>query len=120
MNTYTVPGEPVAKPRMTRQDKWIQRPKVVKYRGYADRVRLFCKGRCGGRIRMVFYMPLPNSYSKKKKAEMAGTPHLGTPDCDNMIKGVCDALMGDDRGIWYIEAAKYWEDAEGPRTVISY
>jgi len=35
----TVPGNPVGKPRMTRKDKWAQRPCVLRYREWADRAR---------------------------------------------------------------------------------
>ena len=31
---------PVAKPRMTQSDKWRERPAVVKYRAFADELRL--------------------------------------------------------------------------------
>ena len=37
--TFTVPGIPRPKPRMTRRDQWKQRPIVVNYRDYADRIR---------------------------------------------------------------------------------
>lgn len=31
--------EPVAKPRMTKKDKWAKRPCVMKYRAYKDMLR---------------------------------------------------------------------------------
>ena len=36
----TVPGTPIGKPRMTRRDKWKERPCVMQYRSWCDMVRL--------------------------------------------------------------------------------
>lgn len=45
-------------------------------------------------VNMRFIMPIPQSWSKKKKAEMAGKPHGSKPDSDNLIKGLFDAVNG--------------------------
>jgi uncharacterized cupin superfamily protein len=36
---FTIPGNPVGKPRMTQRDKWAKRPAVLRYREWADRAR---------------------------------------------------------------------------------
>lgn len=59
-------------------------------------------------------MPMPKSWSKKKRAEMNGRPHTSTPDLDNILKLVCDgALNGivieDDRQIFRLDGVqKTW------------
>lgn len=91
---------PVAKPRMTRSDKWKQRPCVMRYRAFADELRLKVgKGFDVNYYEIVFTMPMPESWSKKKKKEMDGTCHVQKPDIDNLLKSVLDALYGDDSHI---------------------
>jgi Holliday junction resolvase RusA-like endonuclease len=119
MTTYIVPGTPIPKPRQTRRDVWMKRMCVIQYRDYADRIRAHCKGKCSGEIRILFYMPIPATYSKKQHSELPGTEHQVKPDCDNMIKGVIDALTDNDSHVYYIEAAKYWADSKGARTEIT-
>jgi Holliday junction resolvase RusA-like endonuclease len=92
--------DPVPKPRMTRADKWKQRPSVMRYRAFADEWRLkvprdYDLNGCN----IQFTIGMPKSWSKKKKREMEGEPHTQTPDLDNLLKAVCDAHMGDDSGI---------------------
>ncbi len=45
-------------------------------------------------VNMVFYMPIPESWSKTRKAEAAGTSHYKKPDLDNLAKAVMDGLNG--------------------------
>ena len=40
---YEILVTPNTKPRMTRADKWKQRPCVVQYRTFKDTLRLECK-----------------------------------------------------------------------------
>lgn len=63
-------------------------------------------------LRLEFYMPIPVSYSKKKKELLNGMFHFKKPDLSNLIKFVEDALNGiiwmDDRIITSINASKYY------------
>ena len=45
-------------------------------------------------VRIEVVMPLLKSWSKKKRAEMIGAPHVKRPDADNLQKLVMDALQG--------------------------
>lgn len=116
-----VPGDPVAKPRQTRSDKWKERPCVVRYRQWADKAREAAGivPAAAQRADILIYLPLPQSLSQKKRAEMAGTPHTVKPDIDNLIKSSLDALLKRDQGIHEISAKKFWEDADGPRVEIT-
>ena len=61
-------------------------------------------------VHMVFVMPIPKSYSKKKQAALVGASHTKKPDLDNLVKAVLDALNGkafaDDSVISSISASK--------------
>jgi Holliday junction resolvase RusA-like endonuclease len=116
-----VPGEPVAKPRQTRSDKWKERPCVVRYREWADRARSAAGAipLAAQHADIIIYLSIPQSISAKKREAMAGMPHTVKPDIDNLIKSSLDALLKRDQGIHEIRAKKRWEDAGGPRVEIT-
>jgi len=72
-------------------------------------------------ITIVFDMPMPKSWTKKKKFELIGMPHTQKPDIDNLTKAVLDGLNGvwfkDDSQVSGLYAAKYWKE-KGKITVI--
>ena len=91
---------PVPKPRQTRADKWKQRPSVLRYRAFADELRLKLPRDVNLNWSSIhFNLPMPKSWSKKKKAEMDCTPHTQKPDIDNLLKALLDAHYADDSGI---------------------
>lgn len=106
---------PVPKPRMTISDKWKQRPCVLKYREYADKIRSQVPEMVAKRLVLDFYVPMPKSWSKKKCNEFNGSPHERTPDIDNLVKAFLDSLYSDDCHVYQIFATKYWveEGKEG-------
>jgi|ETNvirenome_6_85_1030632.scaffolds.fasta_scaffold25507_5 Holliday junction resolvase RusA-like endonuclease len=106
---YPLPG--MAKPRMTRADSWKKRPIVLKYWEYKDNIRLWARENnfnLGNEICVIFYIPMPKSWSIKKKAEMLYTPHQQRPDVDNLLKGLMDALLDEDSHIHTAYAKKIW------------
>jgi len=112
---------PVSKPRMTQRDKWAKRPCVVKYHTYCDFVRKIAqneKFKPSGAMLIEFYLPLPKSYSKKKREELMGQPHEQKPDIDNLVKGLLDALLKEDKGVHTIIASKSWAE-HGSITVLN-
>lgn len=68
-------------------------------------------------IEIEFRMPIPQSYSNKKKAELEWAPHNKKPDLDNLVKAVLDALNGvafeDDSLISDINAGKIYAEEPG-------
>ena len=103
--------DPVAKPRMTQSDKWKQRPAVLTYRAFCDLLRLQAQQEgfaLGDRVGISFSVPMPRSWSKKKKLEFNGTPCQAKPDLDNLCKSVLDALMTEDKFVWKLQAEKRW------------
>ena len=116
---FVVPGKPIAKPRMTRADKWQQRPIVMRYWEYKDRIRnVVGNTPPASRVDIIAYLPIPQSWSRIKKKEMAGQPHRQTPDWDNIAKAVQDALWDEDKTVHAGSCVKFWDDGKGARTVI--
>jgi len=109
MNYWAV--TPMAKPRMTRSDKWKQRECVLRYRAYKDQLRLRQIQVPEGGVRITFVLPMPASWSKKKRAEMMLQPHQQTPDVDNLHKGLLDALFVDDCKVWDHWITKIWGES---------
>ncbi len=117
MKTYDI--NPCAKPRMTRQDKkpypprsykgqvW-PRPCVVKYWTFkniviANKVELPEEG-----AHVIFHIQMSKSWPIKKKRAMSGRFHKQVPDLDNLLKGLSDAVFGDDSVISDIRVSKVW------------
>ena len=53
-------------------------------------------------------MPMPASWSAKKRAEMDGQPHTVRGDIDNICKALLDSVFENDAHIWEIHASKIW------------
>ena len=118
--TFTVFGEPKAKPRMTRQDKWMKRPIVVQYRLWEDECKAVIAVPNGPlAITLKFFLPVPPSWSSKKRNSARGLPHTLKPDLDNLIKG-CDGFIHNDQRITRIVAAKYYDDGKGCRMEVEF
>ena len=103
---------PIPKPRMTQRDKWAQRPPVIRYRAFADQIRVEAHKQglvLGNGLAYEFHLPMPKSWTKKKRAEKLGQLHDQKPDLDNLIKSVFDALCDEDKAIGSIgQAKKVW------------
>lgn len=105
MKTY--PIIPNTKPRMTRSDKWKQRPCVLQYRAFKDEVRLH-KVVLPECHHVTFVVPMPKSWSMKKQKAHYGKPHQQRPDVDNFCKALFDAVFEEDSHIWDCRMTKIW------------
>lgn len=114
MKSYIFNINPVAKPRMVRSDKWKKRSVTDHYWAFKD--ELVLQANVAGlqslpdSIEMlIFVIPMPESWSKKKKNEYEGKPHKQTPDLDNLLKSLQDCLCNQDKHIWQINnLGKIW------------
>lgn len=62
---------------------------------------------------VMFYVPVPKSWSKKKKRLAHGTFHGSRPDLKNLLTGFEDGLMSEDKEIaFYTHLGKKWVDSE--------
>lgn len=101
---------PVPKPRMTKSDRWASRPVVQKYWAFKKECRLQGVTLPEGSL-ITFVMPMPASWSGKKRQEHLAQAHRQTPDIDNLVKGLLDAIFDDDSGVAEIHARKVWGEA---------
>lgn len=108
---------PMPAPRMTQRDQWAncRSKRTQDYFDYKDALWREAKrsGFVLGNVlpMIVFCLPMPKSWSKKKKAAMYGQPHQSKGDTDNLIKGFKDALAKEDKHVWkYMGAEKRWSD----------
>lgn len=103
--------DPIGKPRMTQRDKWKQRPCVMRYRAFCDKLReslAVQRITLPDAFQIRFTIEMPASWSAKKRIEMCGRPHQSRPDLDNMLKAVCDAASKEDSTIHSVLATKVW------------
>lgn len=103
--------EPCPKPRMTRSDKWKDRDCVDRYWAFKDEINLAIDSASmewPEAYHAVFIIPMPKSWTKKKKMEHCGMPCRSKPDRDNLDKALLDALFTDDSGVWDGRATKIW------------
>jgi Holliday junction resolvase RusA-like endonuclease len=98
---FTNPNHPDPKKR--------QRPAVTKHFEFKNRL-IQQANEMGFVLKetldVLFIVPLPDSWSKKKKDKMNGMPCKSKPDCDNYVKLICDTLKKEDGDIWVINAEK--------------
>ena len=80
----------------------------MKYRAFADEARRLDIKVPECYTHVTFYIPMPKTWSKQKQLLMDGQPHQQTPDVDNMLKALLDAVHKDDSHIWDIRATKKW------------
>jgi len=109
MKMYAI--TPIPKPRMTQRDRWAQRPAVLRYRAYCDEIRLNRVALSESGHHVTFVLPMPPSWSKKKRTEMDGKPHQQKPDADNLLKALMDAIYEDDCAVWDVRVTKLWGEA---------
>ncbi len=98
---------PTPEPRMTKSDRWKQRPCVMQYRAFCDECRA-ARAVVDPGDHVIFYLPMPGSWSGRKMMRMIGTPHLSKPDVDNLLKALLDAFHVNDSHIWDVRATKVW------------
>lgn len=110
--SYEFELDPVPKPRMTRRDKWDKRPCVVRYWSYCNNLQAEAQKQNytpSKTLSLIFVIPMPNSWSKRKREAHDGKPHTQTPDLDNLIKAFKDALLKNDSHIHtYNSMRKVW------------
>ena len=121
--------KPKGRPRMTRRGR-AYTPKAT--HDYEKLIRDFYKENSTDyydsaiKVSLIFYMPIPKSTSKKKRAlmeigEIKCTSHTG--DVDNLAKAVTDALnrvaYEDDCLITELHVKKRYGNCAGTEMIIS-
>lgn len=102
---------PVPAPRQTRSDRWKARDCVIRYRDFRDElIWMWGDRQLEIPSRVTFILPMPPSWSKKKRLAHDGQPHLPKPDADNLLKAFLDGLYRDknDSVVHSIWPRKRW------------
>jgi Holliday junction resolvase RusA-like endonuclease len=129
---FVVPGEPIPKPRMTAADRGSNRrgkgrgyhrmrPVVQRYVNWCRVAELAAPKDLPASpltLSITAYLPIPQSWSKKRQRECAGQPHRVKPDADNLLKACSDALWKQDSRIYHMSGTKLYDDGQGPRLVV--
>lgn len=107
---------PMGKPRMNQGDRYPPfRDVVVRWHSYKDAVGWAArKARFAlpdSGFLLIFFLPMPVSWSKTKKSRFRGRPHQQKPDKDNLEKALFDAMRMEDKAIWDSASVKLWSDA---------
>ncbi len=107
---YVIEIDPMPAPRMNYRSKATEKAK--KY--FAFRNEFILKAKVKGLkdlpdvLDVVFFIPMPKSWSRAKKNKMLFKPHQQKPDLDNLLKSVQDAFNKDDSHAWGVMARKCW------------
>lgn len=116
MNEYIIKLKPFPAPRLHGRYPTKQ---TEKYKAF--RTELLMRARIEGlrdlpsAIGFTFEIPMPPSWSNKKRERMRGQLHQQKPDLDNLIKAVKDSFtygrhLDDSHVATYIMAQKIWAD----------
>jgi Holliday junction resolvase RusA-like endonuclease len=124
----TIPGKPIAKkrPRFARRGKFVttyndQETEEGRFLWHVhEQLPVVWKPFDGAVVlTAVFFMPIPKSTSKIKRAQMLQNiiPHTKKPDLDNLVKFIKDCLNGvawlDDSQVERLVAFKKYSDNPG-------
>lgn len=101
---------PFPKPRMTRNGHWVS-DRAKKYWEWKDAVKWIAKQKkyqLTETLNIHFIIPMPKSWSNKKKNTMNNRPHQQKPDVDNLVKAFMDALAENDQYVYDVKSIKKW------------
>ena len=128
---FEIAGEPMGKqrPKFSRAGNYVRTYTPKETVNYEQWVKM-CYKQAGGEhlgsgpiaIMVDIYYKIPKSFSKKKRQQALDDVILPTvkPDCDNVLKIICDSLNGiayeDDKQITYAMIIKHY--AEEPKVIV--
>lgn len=132
---FEVPGKPTAKgrPRFARRGQFVATYSDAKTASYEALVGWYAMQAMAGRNKfegalkaeIVITLPIPQSWSKKKRAAafLGEILPTGKPDLDNFLKAAVDGMNGivyaDDAQICMISASKNYGETQGMHIAIS-
>lgn len=123
MAVYRVDIAPMGAVRMTQRGKYTNR-RAQAYLAHKNFLKWHFNAQHEGEpidtpvvAEVIFYMPIPKSWSNVKKSRAMGAGHISKPDIDNLVKTVFDAANGiiwsDDNRVISVTARKIYSDTPG-------
>jgi len=118
----TIPVVPMGAVRMTGRGKYIK-PNAQRYLTYKKLIQMHVISQVKRmelltgplEVTVWFTMPIPQSWSQKKKRESIGEWHCKKPDIDNLVKGLFDSLNGliwtDDNQVAVVKSYKLYGES---------
>lgn len=94
-----------------------RREYILNYLEYKRRLKLiFIKSGMGAfpqcNVWFKFFLPMPKSWSRKKRAAHCFQEHQSVPDASNFHKAAEDSCSEKDATNWDYRASKFWIDAK--------
>ena len=130
---FEIAGEPMGKqrPKFSRAGNYVRTYTPKETVNYEQWVKM-CYKQAGGEhlgtgpitIGIGIYYKIPKSFSKKKRQQALERKIVPTvkPDCDNVLKIICDSLNGiayeDDKQIAYVYITKYYAEEPSVKVFI--
>jgi hypothetical protein len=100
------------KPTMVSSDRYRKRPAVLRYRAYADHLRLLGAVLPESYL-VIAYFAMPASWSNAERRRRDLTPHQVKPDGTNILKGIEDVLCPHgDQQLFDGRFRKVWAHAD--------
>jgi Holliday junction resolvase RusA-like endonuclease len=112
-----IPIIPMGAVRTTQKQKFVDE-RAQRYLSYKQQIAMLVKQHIHKSsehpilVDVTFYMPIPDSWSGKKKERYNGQIHKSKPDIDNLIKGLFDSLnkiaWKDDNLVYEVHSRKVY------------
>jgi Holliday junction resolvase RusA-like endonuclease len=112
-----IPIIPMGAVRTTQKQKFVDE-RAKRYLSYKQQIAWLIKQHIHRPsdnpilVDVTFYMPIPSSWSGKKKERYNGQIHKSKPDIDNLIKGLFDSLnkiaWKDDNLVYEVHSKKVY------------
>lgn len=113
---------PMGKIRMSQSDKWktnpnhkdpAKRKREIVHRYHQTQKALREQAKLmgyslGNTLDCVFFIPMPESLSDKKKEMLNGTICKVKPDTDNCLGTIMDTFKKSDSDVWFVKGEKRW------------
>jgi len=104
------PITPCPAPRQVRKDIWDPSPSVQRYRAFKDEVRAQ-KVKISATPFVVFYMPMPDSWTGKRRDRYRMATHLTPPTLGDLLDGLFEAVFETDYShLAAVQGLKFWAD----------
>ena len=117
MHKLFIPIQPMGAVRTTQRQKFVDEraKKYLEYKrhiAWLTRQHIKTPTKNPILVEVTFYMPIPKSWSQKKKDHSNGAIHKSKPDIDNLIKGLFDSLnkvaWADDNQVYEVHSKKVY------------